>query len=106
MLIQLGEVKQFLADSSRIDTAARLSVLIDVHVAKVLDLRLRHFELIIQMLDAVVTLLLGTTNDAVEAALLAVEDDHRALLLVLEQLIVLHDLLTTFFGVAAAEQDL
>jgi hypothetical protein len=82
VLIQLGEVKQLLADSSTIDTGAWLSVLIAVHVAKVLDLRLRHLELIIQMLHAVVTLLLGASNDAIEATLLAVEYDHRALLLV------------------------
>lgn len=108
MLVELGEVEQFLADALAVDAlaGARLPSLRLVHVSKVLDLRLGAFQLGSEVLDAVVILLLLAADHANEAAVLTAEDDHGALLLMLEQLIVGEDLLTAFLGVNAFELQL
>lgn len=59
-----------------------------------------------EVTHAVVSLLLGASANAYEATLLAAENDHGALFLVREQLVVGQDLLTAFFGVTAAELQL
>lgn len=51
-------------------------------------------------------LLLLATDHTNEAALLTAEDDHGALFLMLEQLIVGEDLLTAFLGVNTFELQL
>lgn len=90
MLIKLGEVEELLADALAIDAlaGARLPRHRLVNIAEVLDLRLGDFQLVLQVLDAVMVLLLRTTDDADEGAMRTAEDDHRALFLVLEQLVV------------------
>jgi hypothetical protein len=88
MLVQLREVEKFLADAGAIVARARLPGLRLVYASEVRDLLLRRRQLCLQMLNTVVILLFRASVNALEAAVLAAEDDHWTLVLVLEQLIV------------------
>ena len=61
---------------------------------------LGDFELAGEVLDTIVLLLIGAANDSNKLTMLTLEDDCWALVLVTEQLLVRHNLLTPFIVMA------
>lgn len=104
MLIEFGEIKQFLRNGLVVGAISRGPLRL-VHLLQMGVLLVCLLQKSGQVRNAIMSFLFDTPYDAHEGAAIAPKDDGGALVLMREQLLVRKDIGASLFGVTAPEHD-